>query len=172
MRTFFMTPLVIFFLLIIIMMAKLLDSDTHENIALLNQKLPEFNLPAVYENIPGLANSDIKGKYSLLNIFASWCITCKLEHPFLLSLSKEGVIPVYGIAWKDNPENLSKWLKEKGNPYVAIGADNNGKAIIDLSVTGAPETFLISPEGIVLLRYAGPINEDIWRKKFLPLMEK
>lgn len=169
MRAFFVTPLVIFLLVLIMMVAKLLDTGKQEPSALLNKPLPVFNLPAALDNVDGLKTSDLKGKYSILNIFASWCITCKIEHPFLLSLQKEGVA-VYGIAWKDKKENLAKWINEKGNPYKAIGADYDGKTIIELGVTGAPESFVISPEGIVLYKYSGILTQDVWDKKILPLM--
>lgn len=170
MRAFFMTPLVIFMLVIIVMLAKLMDSDTQENIALIGKSLPGFTLPAALEGTPGINSTEIKGKYILLNIFGSWCITCKIEHPFLMKLKRDKSISIYGINWRDSPENMGKFLKEKGNPYDAIGKDFEGKAIVDLGVTGAPESLLISPEGIVVFRYAGPLSEDIWNSKILPFL--
>lgn len=156
--------------MIIIMLAKLIDSDNKPISTLINHPLPAFNLTAAYNGTPGLKNTDMAGKYSLLNIFGSWCITCKIEHPFLMKLKENNILPIYGIAWRDQAENLAQYLKEQGNPYNNIGADNNGKTIIDLGITGAPETFLISPDGIVLYRHAGPLNDDVWNNKILPLM--
>lgn len=149
---------------------KLIDSDPKQTSALIGQKLPEFNLPAAYADFPGLKNTDITGKYSLLNIFGSWCITCKIEHPFLMKLKENNIIPIYGIAWRDTKEKLNNYLQENGNPYHNIGADKEGKTIIDLGITGAPETFLISPDGKVVYSYAGAINDDIWNNKILPII--
>ena len=171
MRAFFITPLAIFLIMVLIMMAKLLNSNDSGPSPLIGQHLPAFNLAAAYEGTPGLINTDIISKYSLLNIFGSWCLTCQIEHPFLMKLKENNVLPIYGIDWKDTPENLAKYLKKLGNPYKSIGDDVEGKAAIDLGVTGAPETFLVSPEGIVLFRYAGPLTEEVWNLKILPLIE-
>jgi len=170
MKTFFMMPLAIFLIILIIMMAKLLDKDAQEESALIGQPLPTFNLPAVLEDTPGLKNTDITGEYSIVNIFASWCLPCKIEHQFLMQLSEQGVL-IYGINWKDKAENIRPWFEKKGNPYRAIGADKEGKTIVDLGVTGAPESFLISPEGIIIYRYAGILTQEIWNEKILPKME-
>lgn len=171
MRAFFMTPLVIFLLVMIVMSAKLLDSDNKNNNALIGKPLPAFSLPAVFEGLPGFNSAEMKGKYILLNVFGSWCLTCKIEHPFLLKLKQNNAITIYGINWRDKPESLAKFLKEEGSPYSAIGKDFEGKAVVDLGVTGAPESLLISPDGMVIYRYAGPLSEDIWNSKILPLME-
>ena len=171
MKLAFLAPVLVFFILIIVMMVKLVDSDKAAPDALINQELPEIHLPAIYEGTPGIKNDDLKGGYGLLNIFASWCVSCKVEHQFLMSLKEKAVLPIYGIAWKDNPKNLAIWLNNKGNPYKAIGADDAGKTIIDLGVTGAPETFLVSPSGVILVRYAGALNENIWNEKFQPIMD-
>lgn len=170
MKPLLIAPLAIFTIIIIMMMGKLLYTEKTDTSPLISKPLPVFNLPAAMDGVPALNSNDIKGKYTLLNIFASWCVACKVEHEFLSRLNEKG-ITIYGIAWKDNQEKLTTWLKEKSNPYTAIGADATGKTIIDLGVTGAPETFLVSPEGIIIYRYAGPLSEDIWKSKFLPLME-
>ena len=170
MRIFFMTPLVIFLLMIIIMLAKLLDSGDKKPSPLLGKPLPAFNLPAAYDGDSTLLSTDLKGGYSLINIFASWCISCKIEHSFLLELKEKNLLPIYGIAWRDKPENLYKFLQDKGNPYTKIGNDYEGKTIIDLGVTGAPESFLISPDGIIVLAYAGPISQEIWDVEFAPII--
>lgn len=163
-------PLIIFAVLIAMMLGKLISPEKTATSPLIGKKLPEISLPAAINSAPGLNSNELKGKYAILNIFASWCSSCKIEHNTLIKLKESGVA-IYGIAWKDNPEKLSAWLNEKGNPYAAIGADEQGKAIIDLGVTGAPETFVISPDGIILYRYAGPITEDIWKKEISPIIE-
>lgn len=172
MRAFFMTPLVVLMLVIIVMLAKLLDSDNKDNIALVGKTLPDFVLPAAIEGTPGINSQEIKGKYILLNIFGSWCITCKIEHPFLMKLKNANFIAIYGINWRDSPENIAKFLEQKGNPYDAIGRDFEGKTIVSLGVTGAPESLVVSPDGVIVYRYAGPLSEDIWNTKILPLLKE
>jgi cytochrome c biogenesis protein CcmG/thiol:disulfide interchange protein DsbE len=129
-------------------------------------------LPEIHTGLPGLSNTDLLGNYGLLNIFGSWCIACKIEHLFLMKLKENNIIPIYGIAWRDTSEKLNNYLKENGNPYNNIGSDSTGKTIIDLGITGAPETFLISPDGRVLFHYAGPITDEIWNKEILPLINR
>jgi cytochrome c biogenesis protein CcmG/thiol:disulfide interchange protein DsbE len=171
MRAFLITPLIIFLIMLMVMIAKLLDTEGSKNTStLIGKALPAFNLPAAIDSTPGLANTDISGTYSILNVFASWCLPCKVEHPFLMKLTARG-IPIYGIAWRDKPENLGALLKEAGNPYKRIGSDKDGKTIIDLGVTGAPETFVVSPDGIILYRYPGILTEEIWTLKILPIIE-
>jgi len=166
-----MVPMFIFLIMFIVMLAKLLDSEDKKPSPLIGKPLPVFHLEAAYNETPGITSSEIKGQYVLINVFGSWCITCRLEHQFLMQLKEKNVLPVYGIAWRDSQENLIKFLKEKGNPYSKIGNDFEGKTIIDLGVTGAPESFLISPDGVIVMAYSGPISEDIWLSKFAPLID-
>lgn len=171
MRNVFIAPLAIFMLLIIIMLAKLIGANDKSSQMLVGQKLPQFNLEAAHDVAPGLNSSDFKGQHILLNIFGSWCSSCKIEHNFLMQLKKNNIIPIYGINWRDTPDKLGKYLAQNGNPYDKIGADHTGKVIIELAVTGAPESLLISPEGTILLRFAGPLSQDIWQDKFLPYIK-
>lgn len=136
---------------------------------LLNKPLPAFSLPTLDKGKP-LEPATFKGKFVLLNVFASWCVSCTIEHPLLIQLSENKIFSIYGISWKDTPENTKQWLAQRGNPYTSVGMDLDGKVIIDLGVTGAPETFLISPEGTVLYRYAGPLTNDVITGIFLPLI--
>jgi cytochrome c biogenesis protein CcmG/thiol:disulfide interchange protein DsbE len=167
MRALFITPLIIFLLVLMVLMAKLLDTDKAQQTLLVGEAVPEFSLPKIDGSGAGLSSDDLKGHYSLINIFASWCLTCKVEHPFLMKIKESGELPIYGIDWKDDSEKVTRWLKEDGNPYEKIGADKEGKVILELGVTGAPETFLISPEGVILYRYAGILTESIWKNEIL-----
>lgn len=170
MKFFFMTPLVVFLLFLMVMAAKLLDSDSKQTSVLVGKPLPEFNIP--YLNQEGsLSNNDFKGEYRLINIFGSWCLTCKIEHPFLMKIANENKLPIYGINWRDDEEKAEKWLEKNGNPYKAVGVDNDGSTIIKLGVTGAPENFLISPDGIILYRYSGVLTENILNDEILPLLQ-
>ncbi len=131
--------------------------------ALIDKPVPEFELPALGEDIPGFSSADLaEGRVVLVNVFASWCAPCRVEHPFLSALAADGV-PVYGIAYKDAPEDTRAFLAELGNPYERIGVDRDGRVGIDLGVYGVPETYVISGDGRIRHKHVGPIlptNED------------
>ncbi len=171
MKVFFITPLAIFFIILFLFMAKMLETDTKKDSPIIGKNIPEFELAAGVDTESNFKTSDLKGKYSLVNVFASWCIPCKIEHEQLLKINEEGKLPIYGINWKDDTETVKKWFKSKGNPFTKIGEDKEGKVIVQLGVTGAPETFLISPEGKILYRYAGVLKESIYRDEILPLVK-
>jgi cytochrome c biogenesis protein CcmG/thiol:disulfide interchange protein DsbE len=170
MKALFLTPLVIFLLILFVMMAKLLETESVLPSPLIGKKLLAFELQSV-EGKEGFSNADLLGHYSLVNVFASWCMTCKIEHPTLIKIKNSGKLPIYGIDWKDNREKVLEYLKKEGDPYTKIGADDDGKMIVELGVTGAPEIFLVSPEGIVLYRYAGVITEQILNDEILSLVK-
>ena len=130
--------------------------------------LPIFNLEDL-DSKRVIKNTDIKGA-SIINIWASWCITCQIEHPYLMSLNKRG-IPVIGINYKDERDDAINWLSKFGNPYQLIIHDNKGSLALDMGVTGAPETFLVN-NGRIVAHYQGEINESIWNKVFAPVIEE
>ncbi|MCE3232284.1 MAG: periplasmic protein thiol--disulfide oxidoreductase DsbE [Rickettsiaceae bacterium] len=171
MRALFITPLLIFLVVLIVLMVKLLHTEKVPESPLVGKPMPAFNLPAIHKGEPNLTSEDLKGHYSLVNVFASWCLTCKIEHPYLMKIKESGKVKIYGINWKDDRKKAQKFIEEHGNPYTKIGADDSGRVIVDLGVTGAPESFLISPDGIVLYRFAGVVTEDVWEDDILPLVE-
>ncbi|MDA0782779.1 MAG: DsbE family thiol:disulfide interchange protein [Rickettsiales bacterium] len=170
MKAFFLTPLVIFLIVVFLFMAKMLETDNKKDSPIIGKDMPEFDLPAGVATDSSFNNNDLMGKYTLVNVFASWCIPCKIEHEQLLKIKEEGKLPIYGINWKDDTQIVEKWFEQKGNPYTKVGEDKEGKVIVKLGVTGAPETFLISPEGKILYRYAGVVNESIYKNEILPLV--
>ncbi len=137
---------------------------------LIDRATPEFKLPPLEAGGDGLASSELKGRVTLLNVFASWCPGCRVEHPTLLRIAKAGDIPLYGIDWKDKPGDGLKWLKAHQNPYLKVGDDASGRLGIDMGVTGVPETFVIDAGGRIRYRHAGPITEDVWQETFEPLL--
>jgi cytochrome c biogenesis protein CcmG/thiol:disulfide interchange protein DsbE len=141
---------------------------------LIDRPLPEFSLPgieAVAGGGPGFASSAISGEPKLLNVFASWCAACPQEHPVLTRIAREGV-PVYGLAWKDKPEDSRNWLGRFGNPYTKVAADETGRTAIDLGVTGVPETFIVDRKGRVRFKVIGPISDEKWDNELKPLIAK
>ncbi len=139
---------------------------------LIGKPVPEFSLPPVKGRTLGLASTDLKGEVSLVNVFASWCVACRAEHPLLMELKQKGVVPIHGLNYKDRPEDAEKWLGELGDPYTRTGADINGRVAIDWGVYGVPETFVIDRQGMIAYKQIGPINPEVLEKTILPLIRK
>jgi cytochrome c biogenesis protein CcmG, thiol:disulfide interchange protein DsbE len=138
---------------------------------LLNREVPAFALAAVPgTTIPALASDDIKGKVALVNMFASWCLPCRTEHPILLRLKREGRVAIYGVNYKDKAPDAKKWLDDLGNPYNAIGHDLDGRVGIDFGVTGVPETFVVDRAGRIRYKHVGPITPRDLDQTLLPLI--
>lgn len=164
-------PLIIFIALIGFLWRGLFLNPKELPSVQIGKSLPSFHLPKLGAADEQLLSNTLQGKWSLLNIWASWCESCKQEQAFLLQLA-EGGLPIYGINYKDSPEDAQHWLDQWGDPYRAVGIDPQGNAIIDLGVYGTPETFLIDPNGVIRYRHAGILDEAIWKEKFLPVMQK
>lgn len=131
---------------------------------------PQFELPTLADPEKTVGSEDLAGQYSLVNVWATWCVGCRAEHPFLLELEENGEIPIYGINWRDTRPEALRWIQQLGDPYVASGFDGSGRVGIDWGVYGAPETFLVSADGVVLHKHLGPLDRSAWEKDFLPLM--
>jgi len=110
----------------------------------------------------------LKGHWSLVNVWGTWCVECRAEHEVLLQIKQEARVPIIGIDWKDQNEDALSWLAQLGNPYERIGTDNDGRVAIDWGVYGAPESFLISPAGTVVYKHIGAMTEQVWNSEFLP----
>jgi cytochrome c biogenesis protein CcmG, thiol:disulfide interchange protein DsbE len=136
--------------------------------ALVDRPVPEFELPAL-EGAEGLSDEDLKGRVSLVNVFASWCVPCRIEHPVLMRLAEQGV-PIFGINYKDPPDQAKAWLAELGDPFEKIGADRNGRVGIEWGVYGVPETFVIDAEGRIRHRHVGPIQASDLEQTLLPIL--
>ncbi len=142
--------------------------------ALLDKAVPEFALPGVPGlATPGLASADLKGGGAvLLNVFASWCVPCRAEHPVLSDLVESRGVTLYGIDYKDKAADAVAWLEELGNPYAAVGHDLTGRAGIEWGITGVPETFVIDGEGVIRFRHAGPLTPELVEEQLLPVLEQ
>ncbi len=141
--------------------------------ALIGTKAPALNLPALEgANVPALTDAAIRGRLTLVNVFASWCVPCRQEHPILKELAQDNRIQIVGINYKDRTENALRFLGELGNPYAAIGVDPNGKAAIDWGVYGIPESYLVAADGTILYKRVGPFDEKSVRDGLFPAIEK
>ncbi|MDD0843823.1 DsbE family thiol:disulfide interchange protein [Pseudomonas sp. Gutcm_11s] len=134
--------------------------------ALIDKPLPAFSLPDLEQPQRLLTQADFKGP-ALINVWATWCPTCKAEHQMLNSLAKAGVV-IYGVNYKDDAEAARKWLKDYLDPYQLTLVDAKGSLGLDLGVYGAPETFLIDAQGIIRHKYVGAIDERVWRQELAP----
>jgi cytochrome c biogenesis protein CcmG/thiol:disulfide interchange protein DsbE len=170
-RLLFLLPVVAFFLIATAFLAGLGRDPTKLPSTLINKPLPAFNLPPVRANDVGLKTGDMAGRPMLLNVFASWCATCHIEHPLLLQLKAMG-ITVEGLDWKDEAADGARYLSENGDPYTLAGNDRTGRAGIDLGVAAVPETFVVDRHGRVRYKQVGAIEPEDWDKKIKPLMDR
>ena len=146
------------------------DSRTIQSV-LIDKPLPAFDLAAFPNDGKRITSESLKGRVTLLNIFASWCITCRVEHPVLLKLAQEKRVAIVGLAWKDKPDDLKEWLAELGNPYTAIADDSAGRTAIDLGVTGAPETYVVDKQGRIRFKQVGAVDDYTWTNTIAPLVK-
>ncbi len=140
---------------------------------LIGKDVPEFKLPPVKGRKLGLESADLrKGEVSIVNVFASWCVSCLEEHPLLMRLGKLDTVQLHGLNYKDKPDAAAGWLDKYGDPYKRTGADIKGLVAIDWGVYGVPETFVIDKQGKIAYKVIGPVNEKILKETLLPLIEK
>ncbi len=138
--------------------------------AMVDKSAPEFSLPPVLGRDDGLSTQDLAGHVSLVNVFASWCVPCRAEHPLFIELAELGEVPLYGINYKDPPEQARAWLDELGDPYTRIGADRDGRVGIEWGVYGVPETYVIAADGTIAYRHVGPITRTILQDTIMPIV--
>lgn len=139
---------------------------------LIGNPVPRFSLPPVKGRLLGLSDKDLKGEVSLVNVFASWCVACREEHPLFMQLKANGTVPIHGINYKDRPEDAARWLDQLGDPYTRTGADLDGRVAIDWGVYGVPETFVIDRDGRIAYKQIGPVTPRVMQDTLLPLIDK
>lgn len=171
-RLIHFAPVAAFMLLILALSFGLKRDPSVLPSALIGKPVPEFTLPAVKGRTLGLASADLRGEVSLVNVFASWCVPCRYEHPFFMQLKKSGIVPLHGINYKDRPDDAAAWLHRWGDPYTRTGADIDGRVSIEWGVYGVPETFVIDREGRIAFKHIGPIDGEILGRTILPLIER
>lgn len=133
--------------------------------------MPEFELPTLKDPARTISSDMLKGQVSLVNVWATWCVGCRVEHPFLNQLAATEGIPIYGINWRDKRQDALSWLSQLGDPYTTSGFDEDGRVGIDWGVYGAPETFVIATDGTVVHRHAGALDQGIWDNEIAPIIE-
>lgn len=166
----YLLPLLIFIVLGALLMSSLGKDPQLLPSAKLGKHLPTFNLPILGE--PGIlfGAEQLKGEVFMLNVWASWCPSCRIEHPVLNQLAAEGVI-IYGLNYKDTQEDALEYLQALGNPYKKVISDTRGDLGLDLGVYGAPETYLVDANGIIIYRHVGVVSQDVWLSTLKPRLE-
>ncbi len=138
--------------------------------AMIGKVVPPFSLPPVKGRTLGLSSDDLRGEVSLVNVFASWCVACREEHPVFMQMKAEGIVPIHGLNYKDQPDNAARWLNTMGDPYTRTGADINGRVAIDWGVYGVPETFVITKDGHIAYKHIGAVTPKVLEETILPLI--
>ncbi len=166
----YLIPLVLFLALVAFLAIGLGRDPRKVPSPLINKPAPAFRLVQLKDPSRSFSSEEMRGKVSLLNVWASWCIACRDEHPMLLELARQNAIPIYGLNYKDKPSDAISWLNELGDPYVLSVSDMDGRTGIDYGVYGAPETFLIDRNGTIRFKHIGPITPEVWSKEIAPLL--
>jgi cytochrome c biogenesis protein CcmG/thiol:disulfide interchange protein DsbE len=168
-------PLAIFLALAAVFMAQLMSGRDETVIpsALIGEAAPATALPPLEgTSLPGLDSRDFAGKVTVVNVWASWCVPCRDEHPHLMQLAGDPRFTLAGMNYKDRPENARRFLGELGNPFAAIGVDASGRAGIDWGVYGVPETYIVGRDGRIAWKHVGPFDERSIREELMPELEK
>ena len=165
-------PLGIFIVLVAFLAIGLTLNPREVPSPLINKPVPQFRLSVLSAPEKTIAAQDLLGKVWLLNVWASWCVACRIEHPILVELAKTNQVPIYGLNYKDKSPAAIAWLGNFGNPYVASLVDGNGLVGIDLGVYGVPETFVIDKQGLIRHKQIGPVTPEALRDTILPLVKK
>lgn len=174
----FAIPLVIFVLIVGFLGVTLRrigqgNYDPHEVPSpLIDKPAPAFQVPQLQDPAKSFSAQDMRGKVWLLNVWASWCVSCREEHPVLMELARSGAVPIYGLDNKDKREDALAWLDDFGNPYVLIASDTDGRVSIDYGVYGVPETYLIDRGGIIRFKQIGPVTRKVLQEKILPMVKE
>ncbi len=172
MKTRYLIPLVIFVLIAVFLGIGLKLDPRKVPSPLIGKPAPDFNLPSLHDPDRMVKPADFKGKVWLFNVWATWCVSCRAEHATLVEFSRQNVLPIVGLNYKDDPEAAKQWLATLGNPYIVNAVDKKGRVAIDWGVYGAPETYLIDQQGIIRFKQIGAVTPEVIQNKLLPMIQK
>lgn len=170
-RIAFIVPAVLFLVLAVALWWGLGHDPSIVPSALIDKPAPAFKLPPLEKENPGLSEQDLKGQVSLVNVFASWCLPCRAEHPILMRLAEDDVT-IFGLNYKDKPEDARNWLGRLGDPYNQIGVDLDGRVSIDWGIYGVPETFVVDSSGHIRYKHVGPMAPRDLEECIRPVIER
>ena len=168
----FLIPLGIFIVLLLFLAVGLRLDPRKVPSPLIDKPAPAFTLPRLDDPKQLVSEKDLRGKVWLLNVWASWCVSCREEHPVLVEFAKKNVVPIYGLNYKDERKDALAWLGQFGNPYTVSIMDSDGRVGIDYGVYGVPETYVIDKQGVIRYKQIGPVTPELLDAKILPLVRK
>lgn len=168
----FLLPMGIFLVLVVFLGIGLRLDPKEVPSPLIGKPAPAFALARLDKPEQKIGRDDLLGKVWMLNVWASWCVACRQEHPLLVEFAKAKILPIYGLNYKDKPDAGRKWLADFGNPYTASLSDLDGRVGIDFGVYGVPETFIIDRQGMVRFKHIGPVTPEVIRTQIEPLVRK
>lgn len=173
MRWQYAIPVAMILIVIAVLALGLSEGDpTRVPSPLINKPAPAFFVPTLFKLGRRLDRADLLGHVSVLNVWASWCVECKAEHPVLLALAARHVVTIVGLDYKDTRQAARSWLESLGDPYAAIGFDPGGNVGLDFGVYGVPETYVIDPTGVIRRKFVGPRTPKILDRMLIPLIDK
>lgn len=171
-KTKFIVPFAILIVLFALLYNQLSSHRANQfDDGLVGASVPTFSVPTL-DDSSTITNKSLEGRVVLLNFFASWCGACAEEHPMLMKIKNEYHVPIYGIAFRDEPKDTKEVLQKEGNPYTAVGYDLDGQLGVDFGIYATPETFVISPSGKIIYKHIGTLDAELFKTKILPLIEK
>lgn len=168
----FLLPLGIFLTLVVFLGVGLRLNPREIPSPFIGKPAPGFQLSQLHEPAKNISPGDMRGKVWLLNVWASWCVSCRAEHPVLMDLARQNVVPIVGLNYKDGRADGTGWLSEHGDPYLLSAFDRDGRVGIDYGVYGVPETFVIDKHGVIRMKHTGVLTPEVVAKKILPLIKE
>ncbi|MBX2825285.1 MAG: DsbE family thiol:disulfide interchange protein [Gammaproteobacteria bacterium] len=165
-------PFAVFFVLAGVLARGLYLDPTELPSPLIDKPAPEFRLEQLNGSGAQFNTADMRGQVWMLNVWASWCVSCRDEHPLFVQLADEQLLPIVGLNYKDKPAEATAWIRQFGNPYAVIAADVEGRAGIDWGVIAVPETFLIDKQGMIRYKHTGPVNQKVMNDTIVPLIRQ
>lgn len=168
----FILPLVVFLVLAGFLFVGLGLNPHEVPSPLIDKPAPAFTLPQLRDPARNFSAAEMKGKVWLFNVWASWCVSCREEHPVLVTLAQQNIVPIYGLDYKDKREDAEQWLKKGGDPYTLVASDADGRVGIDYGVYGVPETYVIDKQGVIRYKQIGPVTLQSLKETILPLVAK
>lgn len=168
----YLIPLAVFLLMAVFLWRGLALDPRSVPSPLVNKPAPQFDLPQLADPAIQVKRDDMLGQVWILNVWASWCVSCRQEHPVLMRLARQNIVPIFGLNYKDTREAGIKWLNDFGDPYVASGFDVNGRVGIDYGVYGVPESYVIDKQGVIRYKHTGPVTDEAVMTTILPLLKE
>jgi cytochrome c biogenesis protein CcmG/thiol:disulfide interchange protein DsbE len=165
-------PLAVFVVLLVFFAVGLTRDPREVPSPLIGKPVPAFTLAQLHAPDKTLGTADLRGQVWLLNVWASWCVSCRVEHPLLLELAKANVVPIVGLDYKDKPEEGKAWLAQRGDPYRVSVMDQDGRVGIDWGVYGVPETFVVDKNGVIRYKHIGPVTAEALQETILPMVRE